>query len=77
MGVLYARGLTEMWRSSLEVQGQISSDDADVMQVLHGLKLTLLQALEDVDSLRTKHKCIIIMITIIITGQRFETVSEI
>lgn len=32
----------------LEVQGQIGSDDADVMEVLHGLELPLLETLEDV-----------------------------
>lgn len=39
--------------SLLEVQGQISGNDADIMQMLHRLKLTLLQGLEDVDLLQS------------------------
>lgn len=36
----------------LEVKGQVSGNDADVEQVLHRLKLTLLEVAEDVQVLQ-------------------------
>lgn len=40
----------------LEVQSQISGDDADVKQVLYGLKLTLLKVAEDIQALKSRKK---------------------
>lgn len=42
---------TLFWHSLLEVQGEISGNDADFKQMLHRLKLTLLEVLEDIQVL--------------------------
>ena len=39
------------WLDLLEVKGQICGDDADIKQVLHVLKLSLLEVAEDVQGL--------------------------
>lgn len=41
------------WHSLLEVEGEISGNDANFKQMLHCLKLTLLKVLEDVQVLWT------------------------
>lgn len=47
-----------IYKNLLEVKGQISGDDADVKQVLHVLKLTLLEVAEDVQGLQQTVKVV-------------------
>lgn len=50
--LFYAALIFRKKKNLLEVEGQICGNDADIEQVLHVLKLTLLQVAEDVQALR-------------------------
>ena len=47
---------TQEVRYLLEVERQISGDDADVKQVLYRFELSLLEVAENVEALEEKHK---------------------
>lgn len=46
--------LMHWWDSenALEIKGQVGGNDANIKQVLHGLKLPLLEVAEDVETLQ-------------------------